>query len=1177
MYKKVLVYLLLGYSLFGFILLPLILKPLISKVVSEKTNGKISVSSISFNPFSFKIALSEITLSTLENEKIATVGKLEINLEPHSLLYSAVHIKNILLEKPELFVVYNKDKTFNFMKIIKKKEDDNETTPRLIFDAISVTNATFNYKDLTKKDKFEISAEDFNFKLSGVDTNDFNASGASASFHTTLSDGALLEFKSNIRGFKPLVFDGSFSLSGSRLFTDWKYVKENLAVEVADGKLSFGTKFFLNLDDLNSTKLEDLYLSVDDLRVKPKDRPADIIRLKSLKVDGVTLLPLQKNLQINSILVDSLNLKVEKSATKEIDMLSYLKFKQDKKEESTQNEQNSTKAPWSVAVGEVSLQKIEADFMDKSVASGVNTKLNELNLKLKNFTLLGEKPFSYSLDFALNDSLKCASNGEITHKKLVVNSYAKCSNLDVVQFLPYIDEVASKELKTYAVSLKKAYLDFDFNASIKDENSKIGAVIKNANLALRDFELKRRDRDERIASFGRFEVSGADINTQTKTVAVDKIALNGVELFAKKDKNSTMSFVGLIEAKEQSNSTREIGAQKDNKKYNLTLKELELNSAKTTFVDESINGMPITILDKMDLKAKDISSKENSWLKYNLSLRVNGGGSVSSRGVLMHTPLEQKGTAEFKKVSLKEITPYLQDSTFLKISDGYLNLNVKSTYKQNAQKPDATANGALSIDEFFLHDSRDNSSVASFAKADVKSFVFKSSPNSLYVDEVTLNSFYVDAVIDKNKSMNLSKLMKSKEETKVKAEKEQISKDKNQTKEAVKDAMSFKLAKLKISNGSANFADYSLPIHFKTSIHDLSGSVYAISNNKGGISLVDIDGEVDEYGSTKLKGSLESANPKSFMDLDFNFKNIDLSSVSGYSAQFAGYKIAKGKLFLDLKYKIKDSKLLSKNSIVIKKIELGEPIDDKNITKLPLGFVIALLEDSDGVIDIDLPIEGNVDAPDFKYGSVVLSVFKNLILKAVTSPFKFLGSLVGIDGDKLKYIEFEPAKETLLPPEREKLDNLSSLLVKKPKISLVIEASFDRERDKRGLKIQKLKERVIQISKQDHATNEILEKILISSGSKNSPKAIKEEIKKRVKEEMVVSVYQKELFEQCLNVQSVSLDELKTLADKRAKIIWDYLVVSKKNDAQRVLIKERKEIDEKNGDFVKTELKIEMK
>ncbi|MDD5157902.1 DUF748 domain-containing protein [Sulfurimonas sp.] len=1171
MYKKVLTYLLLGYAIFGFVLLPLISKPLISKVMSEKTNGKISVSSISFNPFSFKITLNEITLSTLEDEKVATVKKLEVNLEPHSMLYGAVHIKNILLEKPELFVVYNKDKTFNFMKIIKKKEDDNSTTSRLIFDAVSVTNAIFNYKDLTKKEKFEISADDFNFKLAGVDTNDFNASGASASFHTTLSDGALLEFKSNIRGFKPLVVEGNLSLSGSRLFTDWKYIKDNLAVEVADGKLYFRTKFFLNLDDLNSTKLDDLYLGVDDLRIKPKDKSADIIRLKSFKVAGVTVLPLKKNLQINSILVDSLNLKVEKSATKEIDLLNYLKFKQDKKENGTQSEQNSTKALWSVNVGKISLQKIEADFMDRSIVSGVNTKLNELNLEMKNLTLLGEKPFSYNLDFALNDSLKCASSGDVIHKKLEINSYTKCSNLDVMQFLPYIDEAASKELKTYAVSLKKAYLDFDFNASIKDENSKIGAVVKNANLALRDFELKRRDRDEKIVSFERFEVNSTNLDTQTKAVTIGKVTLNGLDLFAKKDKNSIMSFVGLIEPKEQTSDPKDATAKKDDKKYNLTLKELELNSAKTTFMDESVKGTPTTTLDKMDLRAKNISSKENSWLKYDLSLRVNNAGNISSKGELKHTPLEQKGTAEFKKISLKEITPYLQDSTFLKISDGYLNLNVKTEYKQNSQKPDATVNGSLSVDEFFLHDSRDNSSVASFSKADVKSFAFKTSPNSLYIDEVALNSFYVDAVIDKNKSMNLSKLMKPK------AQKKQTSKDKNETKEATKDAMAFKLAKLKVSNGSANFADYSLPINFKTSIHDLSGSVYAISNSKGEISLVDIDGEVDEYGSTKLKGSLESANPKSFMDLDFNFKNINLSSASGYSAQFAGYKIAKGKLFLDLKYKIKDSKLLSKNSVIIKKIELGDAIEDKSITKLPLGFAIALLEDSDGVIDIDMPIEGNVDAPDFKYGTVVLSVLKNLIVKAVTSPFKFLGSLMGIDGDKLKYIEFEPAREVLLPSEREKLDTLSSLLIKKPKISLTIQASFDNEKDKRALRIQKLKERVIQISKQEHATTEILEKILMTSESKSSLKAIKESVKKRVKEDAVASEYQKELFEKCLNTQAVSSDELRNMANKRAKTIWDYLVVAKRNSADRVLLKEIKEINEKDGDFVKTELKIEIK
>jgi len=281
------------------------------------------------------------------------------------------------------------------------------------------------------------------------------------------------------------------------------------------------------------------------------------------------------------------------------------------------------------------------------------------------------------------------------------------------------------------------------------------------------------------------------------------------------------------------------------------------------------------------------------------------------------------------------------------------------------------------------------------------------------VDEVNVEAFFVNAMIDENKTMNFAKLMKKSDGNESNTSNIEVKE------EDLNNSFPVRIVKINYALGSAKFTDYSIPLKFKTHIHDLNGVVYSVSNTPGDTTYVDISGEVDAYGSTRLKGSIDSFNPKAYTDMDFNFKNLELNSFTGYSASFAGHEIDSGKLYLDLGYDILDSELQSKNEVVIKQIKLGKEVEDENVTKLPLGFVIGLLEDNDGIIDINMPVEGNLDEPDFKYGKLVLQTIGNIITKAVTSPFKFLGSVMGIDGEALEYISFVPASTLISPPERE--------------------------------------------------------------------------------------------------------------------------------------------------------------
>lgn len=1181
MFKKILLAVFVLYTLFGFILLPLIVESQIENIAAQETNSKLSVDDVYFNPFNFKMEIRGVLLETLDEEKIASLDMLMIDLEPHSLFMAALHVKSVVLQRPQISLSYYKNGLFNFSKILKEKKDaPTEATqkeplklPRVIFDTLMVENGSVSYEDFTHGTKFELTLTPISFKLINIDTKDIDSSSATLRFNTGLSDGGEIAFRGDVLSLSPLKLDGNLKLDAVKLYTNWKYIQDKIGLEVADGTIFLNADYHFNLDDLNGTKIDNANLRLTNLRVKPKAKNSDILKLLALNIKGVVVKPMMQDIYVKSIELEQLHAEIKRDKEGKIDWIGYLQPQTPASEEKvSQKETNATakSAKWSVKIDDISLKKIAANLSDESVKPSVKTKLNELSVDLKNVTLAGEERFFYNIKLLLNDRFRCSSSGSVQHASLNIETFTKCKDFDIVHYRPYIDQAALESLKTYNVLLKNGVAGFDVNATVRSEDEQMHVLVHSANAAVDEVVLQRRDSGVKILEFKSFQVKNVTLDTKKKEVFVDRVALNSLLLYAKRDKRGDINLLGLIEPKEEpkratKSSSKTLKSKKE-EAYKVALKSFDVNSAKVLFEDKGVEKGAKTALDKIELHAKNISSKEGSKFAYNISLRVNNKGYVKSKGDIKHTPLEQKGSFELKKISLKELSPYIGEFAYIKVSEGALSLSAKTAYKQKESKAEMAADGSLKIENFLLNESRGGGKLASFKTAEIKSFAFKGDPNSLHIEELVLDSFYVDAIVNKDKSMNFSMLVKE-SQSKEAAKKEEQSQSKEE-----EGSFAFNLIKLRITNSSAHFADYSLPIDFKTFIHDLNGEIHSISNLKGEVTELDIDGVVDEYGSTKLKGSLDSSDVKSYLDIDFNFKNLDLSSVSGYSAQFAGYKIDRGKLFLDLKYKINNSELQSKNSVVIRKIELGDAIEDENITKLPLGFAIALLEDKDGVIDINLPIEGNVDKPDFKYGALVVKTLVNLIVKAVASPFKFLGSMMGIDGEKLKTLEFEAGEATLLPPQREKLDTLVDILMKKPKLSLALTSTFDKDLDLRALKAKKLNQKVFEMSKEEHPTTKVLQ--IIYAQTIGDVKSLKESIKKNAKENMFDVEYKKALLERCVDAQSVERGELESLAKARADVVQTYLSVTKGVDSKGVHLKE---ISGSDNEMISTELEIELK
>jgi hypothetical protein len=268
-------------------------------------------------------------------------------------------------------------------------------------------------------------------------------------------------------------------------------------------------------------------------------------------------------------------------------------------------------------------------------------------------------------------------------------------------------------------------------------------------------------------------------------------------------------------------------------------------------------------------------------------------------------------------------------------------------------------------------------------------------------------------------------------------------------------ALPLSIGTVVITNGSANYSDQWIQPHFAIGIQQLNGNIDGLSSDPASRAKIDLTGSVDRYAPAHIWGETNLLSETTYTDISMSYRGIELTGVTPYSGHFAGYKIAKGKLTVDLKYHIENRQLTASHHIVVDQLQLGDKVDSPDAISLPLKLAVALLKDRNGVIDLDLPVTGSLDDPQFKIGPIIWKVFVNLIEKAVTAPFKLLGSLFG-GGDEVNVVEFAPGSASLDAAALSRLASINKALDARPGLELDIPTTYSTQTDTPALAAQKL-------------------------------------------------------------------------------------------------------------------------
>ncbi|MBV5337397.1 MAG: DUF748 domain-containing protein, partial [Deltaproteobacteria bacterium] len=266
-----------------------------------------------------------------------------------------------------------------------------------------------------------------------------------------------------------------------------------------------------------------------------------------------------------------------------------------------------------------------------------------------------------------------------------------------------------------------------------------------------------------------------------------------------------------------------------------------------------------------------------------------------------------------------------------------------------------------------------------------------------------------------------------------------------------KPLMPVKIGKITLQGGNVRFSDNFVKPNYTANLKKIGGRVSGLSTEPGSTASLELRGNYDNVAPLSVTAQINPLSAKPYLDLQAEIKGVELTPFSSYSGKYAGYAIEKGKLSLFVKYKIEDGQLVAENRVFIDQLTFGDRIESPDATKLPVNLAISLLKNRNGEIDLDLPISGSLDDPQFSIGGLVIKVIVNLFVKAVTSPFALIGSMFG-GGEELSNVEFDFGRAVISPDSQKRLENLAKALVDRPSLRLEIEGRIDPENDREGLK-----------------------------------------------------------------------------------------------------------------------------
>ncbi|MCK9797873.1 DUF748 domain-containing protein [Pseudomonas sp. MAFF 302030] len=695
--------------------------------------------------------------------------------------------------------------------------------------------------------------------------------------------------------------------------------------------------------------------------------------------------------------------------------------------------------PFPLRIERIKLAGGYVHFQDLRPSEPIEFLYDKLDFELKNLSTLPDDSADMTLVAAGPEGGQIDWAGNFSLAPIASEGTLKVTDGKMKAWWPYVRDAVPLVLEDGVLNFNTHY---KFNLSKNTE-----LLLDNTSLSVAPFAIKAPD-GRPLARLERLDVSETTVDLAKQQVIVGKVRSQKLETWAALEADGQLDWQKLFASQPAKPAPAPTPAAADSPKpapaapskpWQVLLKDVQLRNYQVHLADRQAKPAVALEVGPLNLDLQNFDSLNQSPFTLKLDTGLGKQGKILATGEVNLQPVSAKLKVQSKDIDLRVAQSYISPFIRLELRSGMLGSDLAVDLKK-LEPLTFSITGRAEINQLHTLDTLKTRDFVKWKQVVVEGLNYQHG-DRLDITRVNLIQPYARFIINDDRTTNVDDLLIP--QPAGGASSSSAKKSSGSSK-----PLGIHIGEIAINDGSANFADLSLTPNFATAVQQLNGQIGTIDSRKAEPASVDVKGKVDRYAPVTIKGSVNPFDPMAALDIATSFKRVELTTLTPYSGKFAGFRIRKGRLNLDLHYMITKGQLKAENKLVVEQLQLGEKVDSPDAVDLPIRLAVALLKDTDGKISIELPISGDLNNPQFSVMPIVWQTLRNLVLRAAQAPFKFIGGLIGGGGAQdLGNVSFAPGSSELSKESESALTTLSKALKERPTLRLEIEGTSAQSSD----------------------------------------------------------------------------------------------------------------------------------
>jgi hypothetical protein len=1053
-----------AFAVIGFFIVPPIAKPRIEEALSNVLHRAVTVETLRVNPFAPSVTVRGFAVHERSGDALfVTFDELYVNAGWRSIFRLAPVLNEVKLTKPHVRVVRNPDRTYNFQDLVDEilaQPKSEGPTPKFAVFNIQLLDGRVDVDDRAEDEKHEIT--DLRVGIPFISSLPSQVEVTVLPELGARINGAPLAIKGETLPFKdPHVTTLDVNIDDFDLTRLVDYLPFKLLAKVKSTLLDtrLVVAFEQPADQAPQIKVRGGTVVKQVNVLDPEDRPMLAWQRLGIEINEVDATA--PSVDLKSVELEALDVHVrrDKSGAINLERVGSAAAAGVARQRAARKETGAAALP--IKVGLLALRSGKARFTDETTAPAFETSIDELRIEAKDIDNAKGKRNALMVHARTDAAESVKLDAGWVTDPMAADGRVELAGLMLKRYQPYVRQAADLEIEDGQLDLALA---FNWASDLALEKHELKVVDLAA--ALKSLRARLPGEKEPLVRIASAEIKGAGADLQAQTANLGRIAVREAAAHLRREKDGRFNFeriaragtAGTHETPRAAPTAAEPAAQP----WRIDLAELSVERASVAFEDLAVSDPLKLTVAPIQLKAENLSTAKGQRGNVELRAAIDKSGTLAARGPLTLEPLAASLRIDARTINFAPAQRYIEDKVNLAVTSGALSAKGTAAFERAPGRAiRASYKGDLSVTDFASVDKPMTQELLRWKTLSLGAIDFNLEPLKVAVDEVALADFYARIILSAEGRLNLQDLTRPPGVV-VAPESPPAEKPAAPAPPAVPGASrplaakpmealpaSVRIGKITLQGGNVNFSDFFIKPNYSANLTGVGGAVTEMTPEKAGD--VDLRAKIENIAPVEILGRVNPLAADLFLDIKASAKDIELPPLSPYSVKYAGYGIERGKLSVNVEYHIENRKLTAKNNLYLDQLTFGEKVESPTATKLPVTLAVALLKDRNGVIDVNLPISGSLDDPQFSVIGIIFQVIGNLIVKAVTAPFALLGAIFG-GGEELAYVEFAPGSSTLDAEDVGKLKNLSKALTERPGLKLDVAGRVDPEADREGLK-----------------------------------------------------------------------------------------------------------------------------